>query len=174
MTNGLIHIYTGDGKGKTTAAVGLAIRAKSRGLRTLFVYFFKESKPSGETNILKDIGIQILIFDKVKSPLFNPDIDKLSLKEAVQEAISFLKDIFSEENFDMIILDEFICLTTEGLLSEDEAVQFITSKPAGLELVLTGRGATEKMINVADYVTFMQKLKHPFKNNIKGRKGIEF
>lgn len=171
---GLIHIYTGDGKGKTTAAVGLAVRAKSRGFNTLFVYFFKENRPSGETQLLNEIGIQTLVFDQVKSPFFNPTIDKDHLRNEVGRALSTLRKTFLEGNFDMIVLDEFICLTAEGMLSEDEAIEFAISKPEKLELVLTGRGASEKMISIADYVTFMQKLKHPFKNDVKGRKGIEF
>ncbi len=174
MNKGLIHIYTGDGKGKTTAAVGLVIRAKSRGLRTLFVQFFKENHSSGESLILEDISIETIIFDKVRSPLFHPSIDKNLLKDEIGKALNYLKDIFSEARHDLIVLDEFICLITEGLLSEDEAVNFIKNKPDNLELVLTGRGADEKIMSIADYVTYMQKIKHPYINNIKGRKGIEF
>jgi len=172
MDKGLIHIYTGDGKGKTTAAVGIAIRAKSRGLKTLFVQFFKE-KAGGETFLLDDIGISTIIFDKVKSPFFNPSIDKLMLEKEVSNAISFLKKVFSENKYDLIILDEFICLITEGLLSEDKAIKFIEDKPDKTELVLTGRGASERLIDVADYVTLMQNIKHPYERNIKVRKGIE-
>jgi cob(I)alamin adenosyltransferase len=174
MDKGLIHIYTGDGKGKTTAAVGLAVRAKSRGLKTLFAQFFKENKSGGEISHLDAIGVNTFVFDKIISPLFNPSIDKNLLKDEVKKAFACLKDIFSEEKFDLIILDEFICLIREGLLSEDEVIKFLRDKPDSLELVLTGRGASERLIDVADYVTYMQKIKHPYKNNIKGRKGIEF
>ncbi len=172
MDKGLIHIYTGDGKGKTTAAVGLSIRAKSRGFKTLFVQFFKE-RSGGEPFLLNDIGISTIIFDKVKSPFFNPSIDKIKLKKEVNKALSSLKKVFSENKYDLIILDEFICLITEGLLSENKAVKFIESKPDRLELVLTGRGASDKLISIADYVTSMQNIKHPYERNIRVRKGIE-
>jgi cob(I)alamin adenosyltransferase len=174
MRKGLIHIYTGDGKGKTTAAVGLAVRAKSRGLRTLFVQFFKESNPSGENRAFQDIGIKTMNFDKVKSPFFNPSIDKSMLKKEVKKALIELKEILSEGIFDLIVLDEFICLIREDLISEEEAIQFVKNKPEHIELVMTGWGATEKISEIADYVTNMQKIKHPYKNKIKSRKGIEF
>lgn len=173
MTKGLIHIYTGDGKGKTTAAVGLAVRAKSRGLKTLYAQFFKENK-AGETILLEGFGIDTMVFDKVKSPFFNPSINKAELKREVKSALSHIEAVFAENRFDLIILDEFIYLMTEDLLSEEEAIRFIRTKPESLELVLTGRGATESIIDIADYVTYMQKVKHPYENHIPGRKGIEY
>ena len=173
MTKGLIHIYTGDGKGKTTAAVGLAVRAKSKGLKTLYVQFFKEIK-AGETTMLELIGIETIVFEKVKSPFFNPSVDKTELEKEVRSALSYLGAVFAENAFDLVILDEFICLISEGLISEDEGIHFIESKPENLELVLTGRGAPEHLIDIADYVTYMQKVKHPYTSNIAGRKGIEF
>jgi cob(I)alamin adenosyltransferase len=174
MNKGLIHIYTGEGKGKTTAAAGLAIRAISSGLRTLFVQFFKKHTRRGEIAILSKIGVQTMIFDKVRSPLFYPKIDKKVLIDEVKKALGELEKIFLEDNFDLIILDEFVCLIRESLLSEDEALTVLKKKPKRLEIVLTGRGASEKLMEYADYVTYMNKIKHPYKNNVKGRKGIEF
>jgi cob(I)alamin adenosyltransferase len=170
----LLHIYTGDGKGKTTAAIGISVRAVSSGLRTLFVQFFKEENSGGEIAVLRDIGVKTIIFDKVKSPYFNPDIDKTALSVEVKQSFFRLREIFDENAFDLIVLDEFICLITEGVLTEEEAVAFIKSKPAGVELILTGSGATNGMIDLADYVTYMQNIKHPFDRNMKARKGIEF
>ena len=174
MGKGLIHIYTGDGKGKTTAAIGISVRAKSSGLRALFVQFFKEKDSGSEISLLSEVGIKTVIFEKVKSPYFNPDIDKVTLREEVKASLSRLKEIFLENNFDLIVLDEFICLVTEGVLTEEEALEFISNKPEKVELVLTGQGATESMIHLADYVTYMQNVKHPFDKNMKARKGIEF
>src|SRR5512147_855389 len=108
MATGLIHIYTGDGKGKTTAAVGMAVRAKSRGLRVLFVQFFKESDSGSETAALNSISIQTINFREVKSPFFNPGIDKSVLRKNATKALSQLKDIFHKDSFDLIVLDEFI------------------------------------------------------------------
>ncbi|UCE79515.1 MAG: cob(I)yrinic acid a,c-diamide adenosyltransferase [Nitrospiraceae bacterium] len=174
MKKGYIHIYTGDGKGKTTAAVGLAARAKSQGFRVLFVQFFKEHRQSGEIRLLENAGIETMIFKDVRSPLFNPSLNKNKLRKKTEDAMEMLKKVLDKDEFDLMVLDEFNCLIYEGLLSEDEAAAFIRNKPERLELVLTGRGAPERTIEIADYVTVMQKVKHPYRDNIKGRKGIEF
>jgi len=174
MTTGLIHIYTGDGKGKTTAAVGISVRARSRGLRVLFTQFFKEADSESEIAALERIGIVTINFDKVKSPLFHPDIEKSILRAEAAKALSHLRDIFNENRFDLVVIDEFICLITEGILAEDEAIAFLRCKPLKLELVLTGQGATQNILEAVDYVTFMKNVKHPFDKNMSARKGIEF
>ena len=174
MDKGLIHIYTGNGKGKTTAAVGMSVRARSRGLRTLFVQFFKEPDSGSEISLLSTLGIDTLVFDEVKSPLFHPDIDKSSLREEARKALFHLQSLFLESRYDFIVLDEFICLVAEGILTEDETTEFLRNKPDCAELVLTGKGAPEELIAAADYVTYMQNIKHPYKKAMKARKGIEF
>ncbi len=174
MEKGLLHIYTGDGKGKTTAAIGISVRAKSSGLKTLFVQFFKEKDSGGEISLLKRMGVETIVFEEVKSPYFNPGIDKIALHGEATAALSRLRDIFRKNAFDLIVLDEFVCLVSEGVVTEEEAEEFIRSKPEQVELVLTGQGATDRMIQLADYVTFMQNVKHPFDRNMKARKGVEF
>lgn len=174
MAKGCIHIYTGEGKGKTTAAIGLAIRAKSRGLRVLLAQFMKGITNIGEINILKNISVTTKKFPKIRSPYFYPDINRKQLKKDVNEALGYIKKIMKDGKFDMIILDEFNCLLSEGLLTEDKAVDLISHKPEHLELVLTGRGATKRLIQTADYVTEMKPIKHPFSKGIKARKGIEY
>jgi cob(I)alamin adenosyltransferase len=174
MNKGLIHIYTGNGKGKTTSAVGMSVRARSRGLRTLFVQFFKEPDSGSEISLLSTLGIDTLVFDQVKSPLFHPEIDKPSLREESKKALSCLMRLFEENEFDVIVLDEFICLVAEGILTEEETIEFVRNKPDSAELVLTGKGATDKLIGLADYVTFMQNIKHPYEKDMKARQGIEF
>jgi len=174
MTTGLIHIYTGDGKGKTTAAVGMSVRAQSRGLRVLFVQFFKEKDSESEIAALQNIGITTLNFDEVKSPLFNPDIEKSALRTRAIDALSQLADIFRDNTFDLIVLDEFICMISEGIVTEDEAATFLRCKPLSLELVLTGKGASPRIIDLADYVTYMKNVKHPYDKKLSARKGIEY
>lgn len=174
MEKGYIHIYSGEGKGKTTAAVGLAVRAKSREFSVLFVQFFKEHHQSGEIRLLENAGIETMIFENVRSPLFNPSLDKNNLKKETKNALTMLRKVWDEDEFGLMVLDEFNCLIHEGLLSEDEAAAFIRNKPERLELVLTGRGAPDAIIALADYVTVMQKVKHPYKEKIRGRRGIEF
>ncbi len=174
MQKGYIHIYTGNGKGKTTAAIGLAIRAKSRGLRVLFVQFMKGGTEAGEISLLKKLSISTKKFSKILSPYFHPEADRATLKKEVANALMSIKKIMRKESFDLIILDEFTHLISEGLLTEKDAVDFISDKPGALELVITGRGAPENLIAVADYVTEMKMIKHPLTSGIKARKGIEF
>lgn len=170
----MIHIYTGDGKGKTTAAIGMSVRARSRGFRTLFVQFFKEPDSDSELSLLSALGIDTLVFDEVKSPLFHPDIDKPSLTLEARKAVTYLQSLFREDRYDLIVLDEFVCLVAEGILTSEETVTFVRNKPGGVELVLTGKGAPQELISMADYVTFMKNIKHPYKKDMKARKGIEF
>jgi len=174
MSKGYVHIYTGEGKGKTTAAVGLAIRAKSRGLKVLFAQFMKGGMSIGEINILKNISVTIKKFSGISSPYFHPGINKKELMKEADKAIAHLKKIMSDGMFDMIILDEFNCLLAEKLLTEDMVIDLISHKPAHLELVLTGRGATKKLFEAADYVTEMKMIKHPHHKGVKARKGIEY
>ncbi|MBM4135267.1 MAG: cob(I)yrinic acid a,c-diamide adenosyltransferase [Nitrospira sp.] len=174
MRKGLVHIYTGEGKGKTTAAVGLAIRAKSRGLRVLFAQFMKGDKKGGEIELLKKLSIKTKRFQRVLSPYFYPNIDKEKLKFETYKSLKNINKIILSNDFDLIVLDEFNCLIQEGLLTENEALELISNKPANLELVLTGRGATKRLIEIADYVTEMNGVKHPFYSGISARKGIEY
>jgi len=170
---GLIHIYTGDGKGKTTSALGLALRAKNRGKRILFAQFFKEKDDRNELSLLEKLGINILVFDSIKSPFFNPSIDKGYLKDETEKALTILDGLISSDAFDLVVLDEFICLVSEEIISESDAIAFLRKKPVALELVLTGRGASESIMAEADYVTYMKHIKHPYDKGIKARKGIE-
>lgn len=174
MHKGLIHIYTGDGKGKTTAAVGVSVRAKSRGMRTLFAQFFKEKDSDTTVSLLNNIGVETIVFSGVKSPYFNPHVDRFTIREEAKKALSRIEEIFSENRFDIVVLDEFICLISESVLTEEEALAFLKKKPETMEVVLTGKGATEQIIEFADYVTYMKKIKHPFEKKLAARKGIEF
>ncbi len=170
---GLVHIYTGEGKGKTTSAIGLAIRARGRGKKILFAQFFKEKDSPGELAILQQLGISTIVFDTIKSRFFYPDVNRDYLKEEVRIALRQIQHFFSEQQPDLVILDEFICLVSEHVLTEHEAVSFIIKRPENIEIVLTGRGATEEIISLADYVTNMQNIKHPYDRGISARKGIE-
>lgn len=174
MDKGFIHIYTGNGKGKTTAAVGISVRARCRGLRAAFVQFFKEKDPCNEIASLEALGVHTIVFDSVKSPLFNPDIDRPSLRAEARKSLSMLEDMFHEGGYDLMVIDEFICLIAEGVITEEDALSFLATKPEGLELVLTGKGATDRIMECADYVTFMKDIKHPFRKKTEARRGIEY
>ncbi len=172
MRTGLIHVYTGNGTGKTTSAVGLAVRAKSHGFKMLFAQFMKDGNGGGETDILKEIGVEVLAFEEVLSPVFHPEADREALRQETLKAIESLKPKLKE--FDMVVLDEFNCVLGEGLLTVAEALEFMRGKPERLELVLTGRGAPRNIIDLADHVTEMKDVKHPFQEGIGARPGIDY
>ncbi len=177
MAKGMIHIYTGDGKGKTTAAVGLSVRAAGSGMKVLFVQFFKpESDPSGEKDFFNKHSENIeVIRSSARHPFFTgkkTDTDKVG--EVVRETFVEATRRAVEEKFDMLVLDEVIGAVTGGFLSEDSVIEFIEKNPEGLEIVLTGREAPVPLVKAADYVTEMLMIKHPFSSGAKARKGIEF
>lgn len=174
---GLVHIYTGDGKGKTTASIGLAVRAAGQGLKVLFVQFFKEDKAqSGEKEIFRNHinGIE-LIRSNVRHPFFTgKETDEESVRASVLETFeSAIKKVL-DENIDLLVLDEIIGAINGGWLDIDALTAFLTEKPANLEVVLTGRNAPVELVKLADYVTEMLSIKHPFDSGHKARKGIEF
>jgi cob(I)alamin adenosyltransferase len=171
MHKGLLHIYTGDGKGKTTSAVGLSVRAKSRGLRVLFVQFMKTMK-GGETELLRKLSIKVRRFEKVLSPIFHPGADTAGLREESLKALDRLRRTLPE--YDLVVLDEFNHLLSHRLISKAEAVEFITKRPESLDLVLTGRGAPAWLMEMADQVTDMRDVKHHARRGVKARKGIEY
>ena len=172
MRKGFIHIYTGDGKGKTTASVGLAVRARSRGLRVLFVQLMKSDYAGGELDLLRKISVDVRRYTEIKSPYFYPGIDLAELRVRSLNALKEIQQVAPE--FDLVVIDEFNYLVSAGVLSEEEAVDFMKTFSRTTELVLTGRGATEGMIEIADYVTYMKRVKHPLKEGQRAREGIEY
>lgn len=174
MKKGMIEVYTGDGKGKTTSAIGLAVRAKSHQLNVCFIYFHKNLKKWNykEVKILKKIGIDVYSFAK-KHP-FCDKVDKEKLRKECLEGIEFIKKIFKEKKYDIVICDEILISMRDGFLKEEEILKIMEEKPKNIELILTGRGATEKIIERADYVSEIRKIKHPYDKGIKARKGIEY
>jgi cob(I)alamin adenosyltransferase len=171
---GLIQIYTGDGKGKTTASIGQAIRARGHKFKVCFVYFFKNLKDFsyGEVELLKGLGIEIVNFVP-QHPHFYKNIPPEGIREECLKALESVKEIF-EKNYDMVILDEILIALQDGFLKEEEILQLLEKKPESLEIILTGRGATKKIIEKADLVTEMKKIKHPFHRGVKERRGIEY
>lgn len=175
MKQGLIHIYCGDGKGKTTAATGLAVRACGSGMKVLFVRFLKNEN-SAELCVLDQIpGIEVIhlphsygFYQK------QTDVQKNETKKMYvnlwQSAVSRVR----EESFDMLIMDEFMAADRYDLIPHEEAVAFLKEKPEGLEVVLTGRNPSEDLIELADYVSEIQKVKHPYDSGIHARRGIEY
>ena len=175
MKQGLIQIYTGDGKGKTTSALGLAMRARGHGLKVCYIYFHKEPRKweYGEHKILKKIGVKVFGFAK-EHPYFFKKINPEKVREACLKGLGFVKGIFKSNNYDILILDEILISLRDGFLKEEEILEIFNDKPRNLELVLTGRGATDKIIENSDLVSEIKKIKHPYDKSTKRRKGIEY
>lgn len=174
---GLIHIYTGEGKGKTTASIGLAVRAAGQGFKVLLVQFFKlEEDPSGEKEVIrKNIPAIELIRSKVRHPCFTGEgTDEGELKKGVQETFELVKTRLDEKIYDLLVLDEVISAVSGGWIELNAFLEFLDKRPEGLEVVLTGRDAPVELVKKADYVTEMLKIKHPYEKGIKARRGIEF
>ncbi len=172
---GLIHIYTGNGKGKTTAAVGLATRALGHDFKVCYSYFHKRPEKYGYTEIknLEKLGAKVLGFAK-GHPFCDKEIKKENLKLEVEQGLKELSNLIENQKLDMLIMDEIIISVRDGYISEDRLIKFIKNKPSELELVMTGRGATEKLIESADYVSEVRKIKHPYDQKITSREGIEY
>jgi cob(I)alamin adenosyltransferase len=172
---GLIQIYTGDGKGKTTAAIGLACRALGHNLKICYICFHKEPGKwdFGEHRILRELGVEVKGFAQ-QHPHFDKSINKAELREKCVTALKFIREIFQENKYDLLILDELLISLRDGFLKEEEVLDMMNAKPAKLELVLTGRGATPKIIEGADLVSEIKEIKHPYHRGITNRKGIEY
>ncbi len=181
---GLTHIYTGDGKGKTTAAIGLAVRARSHNLNVCWISFHKDiEKPpysEGEYKILKETGTELYNFVKY-CEFENPYKSEEELFERTRKdclnTIKFIKEKIYPKNYDLLILDEILISLRDGYLNISEILDLLNSKPETLELILTGRCPDEKLkdiIKVANYVSKIEKVKHPYDNGTERRKGIEY
>lgn len=173
---GLIIVHTGDGKGKTTAALGLAIRAWGDGLRILILQFIKGGWKYGEIETiekLKALDGRIELRRMGKGFQRNAD-DKEMHIAAANEALSSAQEAFSSGQYDMIILDEINYAVKFGLLEESEVLKLLDAKPEKLHVVLTGRAVRDSIADRADLITEMRLVKHPYQQGIKAQKGIEF
>ncbi len=170
---GRIHLYYGDGKGKTTAAVGQIVRAAGCGLQVLVFQFLKDNS-SNERKILEALpGVTCLPGrEPVKwvSRMNGPE--KAELKHYNNKALDEIVKFCSP--FDILFLDEALCAVQLEVLSEEKLLSFLQHKPRGLEVILTGHEVTDRLMDVADYVTLMTKIKHPYDEGITAREGIEY
>ncbi len=170
-----VHIYTGDGKGKTTAAVGLACRARGHNLAVCYISFHKDPQKwgYGEHFALEKLGVDVFAFAK-EHPYFSKNADVEGIRKECRKGLNFIKDIFQQNKYDLVILDEIVISVRDGFLEERQILELIKQKPQGLELVLTGRGAGDVLIKNADLVSFVRKIKHPFDEGKSPGRGIDF
>jgi cob(I)alamin adenosyltransferase len=179
MEKGYVHIYTGDGKGKTTAAFGLALRASGHGARVLIYQFLKPSSLDlGERGAIKK-GVEGIAIRALDEPwdMFESSGNEAALervKKAISRAMREIETAAHEKYYDVIILDEIVFCYAKGLVSFEDIERIVQHREKGVEIVMTGRGATQKLINLADLVTEMKPIKHPFNNGVAARKGIEY
>lgn len=175
MDQGLIHIYCGDGKGKTSAATGLAVRAAGCGKKVLFARFLKNEE-SGELRILDMVPEITVIHLERAYGFFNTlsEEGKEEVRQTYGELWHSILEIITGGAYDILVMDEFMAAYRYGLIPQEEAIKFLRKKPERLEVVLTGRDPDEKLVELADYVSEIRKVKHPFDRGIRARRGIEY
>ena len=171
---GLVIIYTGDGKGKTTAALGQALRAVGQGLRVAMVQFIKAGA-AGEHKAARRLAPDLEIHRMGRGfvpPLSEGPIEQH--REAASEALALVKKLLSGGRHDLVIADEILTAIHLGLLSADEVLVLLDDRPSEVHLILTGRGAPERLIERVDLVTEMRLVKHPHDSGLEAQPGVEF
>ena len=169
---GLVHIYTGNGKGKTTAAFGLALRMVGAGGKVLIIQFMKERMVSGEIRAIQKCGVEVKRFGLNFVGGRKADVGRL--RTSLQRGIGYAARQVDEGDWDMVILDEALVALSMGLLPLEAVFDLLSRKNPHVELVLTGRNAPRELIDVADLVTEMNEIKHPYRQGVRARKGIEY
>ncbi len=170
---GFIHIYCGDGKGKTTASIGAAIRAMGSGMNVAFCQFFKNGT-SNEIKILQELSLCTYFQQKVDFPFFFKMTDKEILQSKSVYTNYFDSILEQSSKFDMIVFDEIISTCNFSILDENYVKNKILEISSKCEIILTGREPSETLIEISDYVSEIKNIKHPFDKGIKARKGIEY
>jgi cob(I)alamin adenosyltransferase len=188
MTLGLVQVYTGDGKGKTTTAVGLAFRAAGHGYRVCIIQFLKGAHYIGEQAAI-DKNRNIKLFQFGQECPWSKDMRKGIMrcgtcrycftlhKDDIKRSMigfDFAKDATTSGDYDMVILDEINVAMDKKVIPTKDVLELIKNKNPNVELVLTGRGAPREIIEAADLVTEMRDVKHPIKKDVVGRKGVDF
>ena len=174
MDRGLVLINTGPGKGKTTAALGTAVRALGQGFKMAFLQFIK-SQETGESLFLKDFAAKYpdrLYYNRLGLGFVMnkpDDEDRRKAGEALEEARRLL-----DGGFDLVVLDEICVAADKGLIDAGAIAEMLKSRPEAVSVILTGRGCPDELIELADTVTEMTLIKHAYKQGVKAKRGIEF
>jgi cob(I)alamin adenosyltransferase len=173
MEKGLLIVKTGNGKGKTTAALGLAMRALGHGLKVCVIQFIKGTWKYGELFSAKRFE-ELLDFHVMGKGFIWTSKDRETNKKTAREAWMFAEKSIQSNKYQLVILDELTYLMNYGIISQKEVLKCLSQRREDIHVVITGRDAPQALIDAADLVTEMIEMKHPFKNGIKAQKGIEF
>jgi cob(I)alamin adenosyltransferase len=176
LEQGYVQVYTGNGKGKTTAALGLGLRAAGNKYKVYMIQFLKSGK-TGELQGIEALKpyFEVFRFEKPRGFFWTLNEEqKKELKEEVQEAYNFAMQVFEENLCDILILDEIMGALRNQLVTEDQIISLIEKRPQNMELIMTGRDVPEEIIKRADLVTEMKDIKHYFNAGVGFRKGIEY
>lgn len=175
MQKGLVHIYFGDGKGKTTCAAGLAVRCAGAGGRVLWFQYLKKDT-SGERAALEKLpGICLLPgYEKIRFSFQMTEDEKKAAAEFYKNTLEEISFEIKNQSYDLLILDEVIAGISAGMVSEEAVLEFLRNRPEGLEVVLTGRNPSKELLEMGDYITEMKKRKHPYDEGIPARRMVEY
>lgn len=176
MRMGLIQVYCGQGKGKTTAAIGQGIRAVGSGFKVIMIQFLKGGK-TGEMDTLSRLEPDFKLFRFEKKRDFYPLLSEEEKEEVVMEirnALNFVEKVFETKECDLLILDEILGVVKNNIISDTELLEMLLNKPDEMELVITGRILPDSIKHKVDYISNIQQVKHPYEKGIGARKGIEF
>jgi len=173
LKKGLIQVYTGDGKGKTTAALGLALRALGHGLSVYMIQFLKGSKATGEFKMAKRLSPNLVIKPMGRNVFVDTKRPAKIDRDLAKNALDLARKIMMGGDYDIVILDEVNVAVHMGLIPIEDLLELIQQKPSHVEVVLTGRYAKPQIIDRADLVTEMRNVRHYYDKRISGRKGIE-
>ncbi len=170
---GRVHVLTGPGKGKTTAAFGLALRAAGHGLKVCVIQFMKTGMTSGEVVALKRID-EVQVHQFGTGRFVNPKKITEEDRKSSSDAMALARRFLAGRDCDLLILDEVNVAVHFGLVDADAVLSVLRSRRPGIEVVLTGRDAPQEFVDFADYVSFIDERKHPYKEGLSARKGIEW
>jgi len=175
MQKGLVHLYYGDGKGKTTAAVGLGVRACGRGKKVLMIQFLKDYD-SGEIIALEKFNKNFVIHkgEPVRKFIRSMDVEeKKKMNAAQNDMFQKALEMLKSGEYELVILDELVDAVNLGIISMNEVETFIKTKQDNLEVVITGHNPKENIFELCDYITEMKNIRHPYDKGICARLGIE-
>lgn len=176
METGLVIVYTGKGKGKTTAALGMALRAIGHEYKICMIQFIKGSWHYGEMTSSKRLEpeFELTAIGKGFVGIIDDKTPKEVHQKIAKEAVQIAKEKIQSEKYNIVILDEINYATNLGLVDVNDVLELIKAKPQNVTLVLTGNYAKQEVIDAADLVTEMREIKHPFQKGIRAKKGIDF